>query len=129
MDQEADVAWSARMHNPPSQPMTGPPMTRSRQAQVRPDPHPFQMPQEWGQHQAGPFTPPGHQTNQGRVQAVFTQEYANNLEYQEFLVRAQLAKQAREGYTYPPMQTQMQDTMMWGHGVGQTFLAKIQKLF
>ena len=109
MDQEAGVERETRMHYPPSQPMTGPPMTRPRQAQVRPDPHPFQMPQEWGQHQAGPFTPPGHQTNQGRVQAVFTQEYANNLEYQAFLVRAQLAKQAREGYTYPPMQTQMQE--------------------
>merc|ERR1712185_685641 len=44
------------------------------------------------------------------MQAVFTQEYANNLEYQAFLVRAQLARQAREQeYAYSPMQTQMQE--------------------
>ena len=40
---------------------------------------------------------------------MFTQEYANNLEYQAFLVRKQLARQASEEYTYSPMQTQMQE--------------------
>ena len=108
MDQEADVEWPARTHNPPSQPMTGPPMARPR-AQARPDPYPFRMPQEWAQHQAGLVTPPAHQTNPGRMQAVLTQEYANNLEYQAYLVRTQLARQAREQeYAYSPMQTQMQ---------------------